>query len=151
MVRNKNFKTVRYVTNERKVIQSNSASLNLLRAWKLHFWCLKKSNLKSCDFENQWLQQIGTRIEAAQAIISFIGHNCSVGLYFLKKQSDYTFYLKSDRGSLVVLYVISGSFGKEDILGSEAKVNFHFGAMICWPERRIVKLFKPIFHGKLEN
>ena len=34
---------------------------------------------------------------------------------------------------------------------SVAKITSHFGAIICSPSRRIIKLFKAVFHGKLKN
>ena len=58
---------------------------------------------------------------ATQAITSSVRRYCSVRLYFLLKES--IFYLNSDGGSLVVLYVVSGSFRKgDDFGGSGAKI-----------------------------
>ena len=93
-----------------------------------------------------------TTIETTKAIISSIKRDCSARLYFFIK-NQIKFYLKSDGGSLVTLYALSWSFekGGGDFERREEKIIFHFGATICLPGRRIIKLFKALFHIKLKN
>ena len=64
-----------------------------------------------------------TAAEAAQAITSSVRRDCSVCLYFLIK-NQIIINLKSDRGSLVALYVVNRGFGRGDEFGrSESKID----------------------------
>ena len=92
-----------------------------------------------------------TTIEATQAIIYLIRRDCFARLYFFINESHYILSLVRS-GSLEALYALSGwCWEVEDFWESEAKIISQYRAIVCSPGRRIKKLFKAMFHGKLKK
>ena len=94
-----------------------------------------------------------TAIEATQAIISSIRRDYSVRLHLSIKESDYTLSelrWKVSGGAVCPQWrfckrgMVSGGVG-------EGGIDSHFRAIISSLVRRIIKLFKAIFLGKLKN